>query len=147
MTVFAEHRRARFDYTILETFEAGIALNGIEVKSIKAGHMQLAGAFVIPRGNELFLLHANIPPYQAGNAPVGYDATRSRRLLLQHAEIAHLIDKMREQKLTLLPLRVYSKHDLVKVELGLCRGKRGPDKREAIKQRETKREIDRKMKE
>ena len=143
MEALTENRKARFDYTILETVEAGIALTGSEVKSAKAGHMNIVGSFVVPRGNELGLLHANIPPYQASNAPAGYDATRSRRLLLQRKEIAALTGKMKERGLTLLPLRVYLKGNLVKVELGLGRGKRGPDKREAIKQRETKREIGR----
>ena len=138
---FVENKKARFDYEILTSLEAGIALTGHEVKSVKAGHMSIAGAFAVPRGNELWLLHANIPPYQAANVPVGYEPTRSRRLLLNKKEIAELIGKMKERGLTLLPLRVYINHNLVKVELGLGRGKRGPDKRESIKKRETGREI------
>lgn len=145
MGALSENRKARFDYTIIDTVEAGISLTGSEVKSAKAGHMNIVGAFAIPRGNELWLLHANIPPYQAGNLPPDYDATRSRRLLLQRKEIAELIGKMKERGLTLLPLRVYLKGNLVKLELGLGRGKRGPDKREAIKKRETEREVARKF--
>ncbi len=146
MSSLSENRKAGFDYHILETMEAGIALTGHEVKSAKAGHMSIVGAFAIPRGNELWLLNANIPPYQIGNVPVDYDPMRSRRLLLQRKEIAELVGKMKERGLTLLPLRVYLKGNLVKLELGMARGKRGPDKREAIKKRETQREIGRTLK-
>jgi SsrA-binding protein len=146
MISLCENRKARLDYHILETVEAGIALTGHEVKSIKSGKMTLAGSFGVVRGNELYLIGANISPYQTGNVPKDYDPMRSRRLLLHRAEIMEFIGKMKERGLTLIPLRVYTKGTLVKVELGLCRGKRGPDKREAIKKREAQREIARTLK-
>lgn len=146
MANLAENRRARFDYEIIETYEAGIELLGSEVKSIKAGKVSLAGAFAVPRGSEIWLINLNIPPYQAGNAPDDYAPDRPRRLLLKSSEIAEMIGKTKERGLTILPLRVYNKGNLVKVELGLGRGKRGPDKREAIRKRETQREIKRTLK-
>lgn len=141
MSTFAENRKARFNYNILETYEAGVELKGHEVKAIKAGKLSLTGAFGIVRGNEIWLINAEVPPYQPGNTPKGYESSRPRRLLLKAAEIRELIGKMKERGLTLLPLRAYTKGNLVKIELGLGRGKRGPDKREAIRKRETAREI------
>ncbi|MBI2604262.1 MAG: SsrA-binding protein SmpB [Candidatus Harrisonbacteria bacterium] len=141
MGVLTENRKARFNYTILETYEAGIELKGFEVKAVKAGKMNLTGAFGIVRGNEIWLINADIPPYQPGNTPKDYESSRPRRLLLRAAEIRELIGKMKERGLTLLALRAYTKGNLVKIALGLGRGKRGPDKREAIKKRETGREI------
>lgn len=146
MGTLAEHRKARFNYVILDTYEAGVELKGYEVKAIKAGKMNLTGAFGIVRGNEIWLLNVEVPPYQPGNTPKGYESSRPRRLLLKAAEIRELIGKMKERGLTLLPLRAYTKGNLVKIELGLGRGKRGPDKREAIKKREAKREIQRSLK-
>ncbi len=143
MPNLVENRKARFDYNILETYEAGIELKGYEVKAVKAGKMNIAGTFAVVRGGEIWLLGAEIAPYQAGNAPADYDPKRSRRLLLRREEIAELTGKMKERGLTLLPLRVYTKGNLVKLELGLGRGKRGPDKREAIKKRDVQREIGR----
>ena len=146
MPNLSENRKARFNYEILETFEAGIELKGFEVKAIKNGHIDLAGTFAVIRGAEICLLNANIAPYQAGNVPSDYDSTRARRLLLNKKEISELTGKMKERGLTLVPLRVYNKGNLVKVELGLGRGKRGPDKRATIRKREVKREIERTLK-
>ncbi|MDO8584692.1 MAG: SsrA-binding protein SmpB [bacterium] len=146
MATLAEHRKARFNYTILGAYEAGIELKGYEVKAVKAGRMNLGGAFGIVRGNEIWLLNADVSPYQPGNTPKEYESSRPRRLLLRASEIRELIGKMKERGLTLLPLRAYTKGNLVKIELGLGRGKRGPDKREAIKKRETQREIGRTLK-
>ncbi len=145
MVNLAENKRARFDYEILETYEAGIELLGLEVKAVKAGKVSLAGSFAVPRGAEIWLINMDIAPYQVGNAPPDYKSDRPRRLLLNKAEIAEMIGKIKERGLTILPLKVYNKGNLVKVELGLGRGKRGPDKREAIKKRETSREIRRKL--
>ena len=146
MEALAENRKARFNYTILGAYEAGIELQGHEVKAVKAGRMNLGGAFGVVRGNEIWLLNADIAPYQPGNTPKDYESSRPRRLLLHASEIRELIGKMKERRLTLLPLRAYTKSNLVKIELGLGRGKRGPDKREAIKKRETRREINRELK-
>lgn len=146
MANLAENRKAWFDYEILEKYDAGVELKGFEVKAVKAGKIDIAGTFAVVRGNEIWLLSANIPPYQPRNTPADYDPKRSRRLLLQRHEIAELIGKMKERGLTLLPLKVYTKGNLVKIELGLGRGKRGPDKRQAIKKRESRREIERTLK-
>lgn len=146
MKVLSENRRARFDYEILGTYEAGIELRGYEVKAIKAGQANLAGAFAVPRGEELWLINMSISPYQAGNVPKDYVLDRPRRLLLKRAEIAGLIGKAKERGLTIVALSVYNKGNLLKVELGLGRGKRGPDKRESIKKRESQMEIKRTLK-
>jgi SsrA-binding protein len=141
MNILIENKRARFDYEILETYEAGIELRGFEVKAIKAGKVNLVGAYAVPRGNEIWLINMAIAPYQAGNVPADYKSDRPRRLLLNRAEISEMIGKVKERGLTILPLKVYNKGNLVKIELGLGRGKRGPDKREAIKKREAAREV------
>ena len=143
--IFAENRRAYFDYEILETYEAGIELSGLEVKSIKSGKAIIAGAFAIIRGSELFLVNADIPPYQMNNTPKEYDPTQTRKLLLRRSEIHSLIGKMQD-KLTLVAIKLYNENGLVKLLVGLARGKKKADKREAIKKRETKREIERTLK-
>lgn len=134
MQSIAENRRARFDYDILETYEAGIALTGQEVKSAKNGRLNLSGSRVIIRGGEAWLVGAEIPPYQPKNAPQGYDPSRSRRLLLHRDEAKTLAGKLREG-FSLIPLRAYVKHGLVKIELGLGKGRRKGDKRELLKKR------------
>ena len=141
MAVYAENRKARFDYETLETYEAGIELLGFEVKAIRAGRINLVGGFVIPRGRELWLTNVSIPAYQPSNTPRDYDPERSRRLLLHKSEIATLIGKSRESRLTLIPLRVYSKDRRIKVLIGVARKKRKGDKREAIKRRDIDREV------
>lgn len=146
MAELASNKRARFDYEILDTYEAGIELRGHEVKSAKSGRMNLIGAFALIRGNEAWLLNASIPPYQPKNAPPGYDPERSRRLLLKRAEIRELTGKTAEKGLTLVPLRAYTKRALVKLELGLGRHKKKADKRETIKKRVAAREIARAIK-
>ncbi len=143
MTVLSENRKARFDYAVVETLEAGIELRGFEVKSVKAGRMNLAGSYAIARNGELWLLNAGIPPYQTNNTPDGYDPARSRRLLVKRAEVARLLGKLKSERLTIVPLKVYSKRGLVKLELALARPKQKSDKRETIKKREAKRDIER----
>ena len=145
MPNLAEHRRARFDYDILETYEVGIELKGFEVKAIKSGRCNLDGSFVVREGNELKLLNADIPPYQPGNTPAGYDQKRSRRLLLKRDEIKYLIGKLREG-LTLVPLRMYTKGRLLKLAIGLAKRRKKTDKRDVIRKREAKREIERTLK-
>lgn len=141
MTVITQNKKAYFDYEILETFTAGIALKGFEVKAIKSGKINLAGSFVLIRNNEAFLVNADIPPYQPKNTPLDYDPKRTRALLLTKKELSRLIGLSEQKGLTLIPLRVYTKGNLLKLEFGLCRGKRKYEKREAIKKRETEREI------
>jgi len=140
------NRRAYFDYEILETFEAGIELFGFEVKAVKTGHINLSGSFAVIRNNEAWLLNATIPPYQPKNAPADYDPTRSRRLLLHKSQIKELIGSTSQKGLTIVPLKVYTKRNRVKVLIGLARHKKKTDKREVIKRREDRREIERTLK-
>ncbi len=135
----AENRKARFDYEILETFEAGIELKGSEVKSIRQGKVSLKGAYADVKDGEVYLLGMNIAPYDP-SGKFGHDPLRPRKLLLHKWEIKRLIGKVKEKGLTLIPLKVYLKGHLVKVELALVRGKRKYDKRETIKRRELERE-------
>lgn len=146
MAEIARNKRAYFDYEILEKFEAGIELLGIEVKAVKSGRVSLAGAYAIIRNNQVLLVGADIPPYQPQNTPADYDSQRTRKLLLTSAEIKNLIGKTKEAHLTILPLKVYTKGRLVKIELGLGRHKKKYDKRESIKKREAEREIKRSLK-
>lgn len=141
MAVFAINKRASFDYEILETLEAGLKLKGYEVKSIAAGRANLSGAHAVLKGNEVWLLNLDIPPYQPGNTPEAYDSKRTRKLLLNRAEINQLIGRTKEKGLTLVPLKLYNKNGRIKVEIGLARSKKKGDKREAIKKRDTEREI------
>jgi len=137
--VIATNRRARFEYEILETFEAGMALLGPEVKSLREGRANLADAYATVRRGEALLLHLHISPYeQAGRD--NPNPRRDRRLLLHKAEIRRLTGKLAERGFTLVPLRLYWKNGRAKVELGLARGKRLHDKRETIKRRESDRE-------
>jgi len=145
MGAISENRKAYFDYQILEKFEAGIELRGFEVKAIKTGRINISGSYAMVKDNQIWLLNADIPPYQPKNTPKDYDSKRSRRLLLTRKEINYLIGKIK-QKLTLLPLRVYTKGRRIKIELGLGRGKKKYEKREAIKKREIKKEIQRTLK-
>lgn len=146
MEIYSENRRARFDYEFLETFDAGIELLGLEVKSVRSGKASIAGSFVVIRGGEAFLLGADIPPYQPNNLPPGYEADRTRKLLLKKEEIARLAGAGNAERLTIVPLKLYNKHGLVKLELALARSKKKADKRQAIKKREVKREIRRTLK-
>lgn len=146
MKIFAENKKAYFNYEILEKFEAGISLLGQEVKSIKAGKVNLAGSYVILRGREAFWVGAKVPAYQPKNAPADYEEERPKKLLLKKAEIKYLIGKTKQKGLTLVPLRVYNAKGRVKLEFGLAKGKKTSDKREAIKKRETKREIEKELK-
>ncbi len=140
--VIASNRRARHDYEILDTVEAGIVLLGPEVKSLRAGRANLADGYATIRGREIFLLNVHISPYpQAGRE--NPDPRRERKLLLHRAEIARLSGKVVERGLTLVPLSLYFRDGRVKVELGLARGKRRFDKREAIRRREEEREVQR----
>ncbi|MEK7114775.1 MAG: SsrA-binding protein SmpB, partial [Patescibacteria group bacterium] len=118
MGVLASNKKAYFDYEILETYEAGVELKGYEVKSIKTGHINLAGSYVVIKDKQAWLLNADIPPYQPANMPSDYDSKCSRRLLLKKEEINELIGKTHEKGLTIVPLKVYNKHRWVKIEIG-----------------------------
>ena len=147
MKILAENKKAYFDYEILEKFEAGIALTGREVKSIKGGHISLNGSYVvIDSKGEVFLIGAHVPPYQPKNMPGDYDPERSRKLLLKRKEINYLIGKHDQKGLTFIPLKVYTNNGNIKLEFSIAKGKKQFDKRETIKKRDTEREIERAMK-
>lgn len=148
MKVILENKKALFNYSILEKFKAGIVLQGQEVKSIKTGKMGLRGSFIIVKEfpPEVFLIGADVPPYQPKNVAKDYDPKRSRKLLLRKSEIKQLIGKAKQKGLTMIPLKVYTDKGKIKIEFGIAKGKRKIDKRAQIKKRETEREIQRAMK-
>ncbi len=141
-----ENKKARLNYEILQEFEAGLELLGTEVKSLRAGNGKLEGAHAIVRGGEAYLVGAHIPPYQGANAGEGYDADRTRKLLLTKAEIAEISAYEGQKGLTVVPLRVYNKGKVLKLALGAARGRKDRDKRAVLKERDSKREIDRSLK-
>jgi SsrA-binding protein len=138
----AVNRRARHEYHIDETFEAGIALMGSEVKALRAGKANLLDSFGRVENGEVWLWNVHISPYSPASQ-FGHEPMRTRKLLLHRTEIARLQGKTKEKGLTLIPLRLYFKNGRAKVELGLARGKKQHDKRDAIREREVRREIDR----
>jgi len=146
MSVLIDNRKAHFNYEVVDKYEAGIELFGYEVKSIKGGRAILAGSFAIVRGGEVYLMNMQIPPYQVGNTPGGYDPTRTRKLLLSKKQIKAISPSDGMKGLTLVPLSLYNKGRLVKVELAVVKGKKNYDKRETIKKRDTDREIRREYK-
>jgi SsrA-binding protein len=146
MKFLSENRKARFDYEILETYEAGIVLTGQEVKSIKAGHANLTGAFAVIKPGGAVLLNCQIPPYQPKNMPTDYKPDRTRQLLLNKKELNYLLGKSHEGGLTIVPLSIYNKGRLIKLSIGLAKHKKKQDKRETIKKREVDREIRRTLK-
>ena len=141
----AENRRARYDYELLDRFEAGVVLTGTEVKSLRDGRVTLAQAYADVRGNEVWLIGAEISTYDQGNI-ANHDPTRDRKLLLHRGEIASLVGKVRERGQTLVPTRLYFKDGRVKVELALARGKEKGDKRRDISERDAKRQMERALK-
>lgn len=142
MKTLAQNKKAKFDYKILKKYEAGISLIGTEVKSIKQGRISLQGSYVTIKDEEVFLIGSNIPPYQPKNAPKDYNPEKQRKLLLKKQEIDQLIGKTKEKGLTLIPLKVYTRNGLIKIEIALAKGAKKSDKREKIK----KKEVDRKIK-
>jgi SsrA-binding protein len=140
--VISENRRARFDYTVEEKLEAGLQLMGSEVKSLREGTANLSDAYALPKGTELWLHHAHIGPWKPASI-FGHEPLRTRKLLLHRKEIERWSIKVRERGYSIIPLVLYFKQGKAKVELGLCRGKTHEDRRQTIKERETKRELDR----
>ena len=136
MENYAVNKRAAFDYELLDRLEGGLVLSGYEVKAIKTGHLSLKGAFLTIHGGELYLTNAHIPAYQSANVPQNYDEYRARKVLVHKRQLAALIGRTKQKGLTLVPIRVYSSHRLVKLEFAVGKGKRLVDKREDIKQRE-----------
>ncbi len=146
MTAIAENRRARFDYHIEERFEAGIVLEGWEVKAIRAGQVQLTDGYVVIRDGELSLIGCRINALRAASTHVHPEPDRTKKLLMHKAEIRRLIGKVEQRGYTLVPLNLHYKGGRVKVDLALAKGKATHDKRESIKEREGKREVERAMK-
>lgn len=145
MPSYAKNKKAYHDYEILEDYEAGIALNGDEVKSIKASQVNLKGSFVDIHNEEAFINDAHVSHYKQ-SARKEYDPTRKRKLLLHKKEIEKIDRAISEKGVTAIPLELYSKQGLIKVKIGICRGKKLYDKRNSIKKREQNIEIRRQMK-
>jgi SsrA-binding protein len=141
----ATNRKAYHDYFILETMEAGIVLKGSEIKSIRDGKVGLSDAYARPENGELWLFNSHIAAYNAASYNC-HDPERPRKLLLHRNEIDGIAGKIKQQRLTLVPLKLYIKHGVAKLELGIVKGKRAYDKRETIARREIKRELDRTLK-
>lgn len=144
--LIATNKQAYHEYFVEQTYEAGIVLVGCEVKSIRLGNINLKDSFAIIKNGEVFMLNCHISPYKMGSYN-NVDSKRTRKLLLNKAEIRKIKAKTEQKGYTLIPLKVYFKDALVKVELGLCKGKELHDKRQSIKEKENKRNVQRAMKE
>lgn len=144
--IVSDNRQARFLYEILETFEAGIALVGTEVKSIRAGKVNLRDGYGLVRNGEVWLINVHISPYEASGQYFNHDPRRSRKLLLHRKEINKLIGQIEQKGLTLVPLKMYLKGSNVKVTLALGKGKKLHDKRESLKRKQDERDMARAMK-
>ena len=144
--VLSDNRQARYLYEILETYEAGIQLTGTEVKSIRAGKVNLQDGYALIREGEAWLINIHISPYNASGQYFNHEPRRTRKLLLHRQEIRKLIGKVEQQGLTLVPLKMYMKRGLVKVSIALGKGKKLHDKRETLKRRQDQRDIQRVMK-
>ncbi|WP_299491190.1 SsrA-binding protein SmpB [Acaryochloris sp. IP29b_bin.137] len=144
--VISDNRQARFQYEILEVFEAGIALTGTEVKSIRAGKVNLRDGFAQIRNEEAFLLNVHVSPHTNVGQFFNHDPRRTRKLLMHRQEIRKLIGKTEQKGLTLVPLKLYLQRGWIKVTIGLARGKKLHDKRESIKKRQDKRDMERALK-
>lgn len=146
MTTYIHNKKATFNYEILERFEAGVVLEGHEVKSVRHSMGSLLGAYIVLRGGELFLVGATLSPFQPKNVPESHDPERARKLLLSRSEIQKLEKHLNTAGLTIVPIKWYSSKGKIKLEIALVRGKKKADKREAMKERDVKRDIDRTLK-
>jgi SsrA-binding protein len=147
MPSLAINKKARYDYEILETFEAGIVLSGQETKSAKAGQVSLASAYVVVDSHRnLYLLNATISAYKMAGSLPDYDPGHSRKLLLHRKEIDYLAGKIQQSGLTIVPLSLYTKHNKIKLEIALAKGKKKYDKRQTIRERDDQRTIQRLLK-
>jgi SsrA-binding protein len=141
--IIAKNRRAHFDYRVESRVEAGIALTGTEVKSLREGSAQLSDSYAIGQHGELFLLNAQIPPYKPAGPLLNHEPKRTRKLLLHRREIDKLLEQQQKGGYALIPLSIYFKDGRVKVEIGVAKGKRAADKRDSIAEKEAKREMER----
>lgn len=139
MKTLIENRKALFDFDLIEKYQAGLSLYGFEVKSLRLGRGTLQGSYIVVRGQELFWVGANIPAYQPNNTPRDYLPKRERKLLVTKKEINYLLGKTKEKGLTLIPIKVYTNRDKIKLEFALSKAKKKYDKRQSIKERETSR--------
>ena len=146
MSNYASNKKAHFNFEILETFEAGLVLLGTEVKSIRAGKAHLEGGHIIVRGAEAYLVGIGIPAFQPINTTKGYDPERARKLLLSKKELEELERATEHARLTAIPLSLYNKGRQIKLGFAIARGKKKADKRETLKIRDTKRELERTLK-
>ncbi len=142
MKVVCQNRKAFHDYEILETFEAGIVLSGTEVKSLRHGRANLRDSYVLIKDGEAYLLNCHISPYSHGNI-MNHEPLRTRKLLLHKKELMKLMGKVAQKGLTLIPLKIYFKGPWAKVEVALARGRKSYEKRDKIKEKEARREIER----
>ena len=142
--VLAKNKRARHDYHVVDSLEAGVVLHGTEVKSVRLGKVQLVDSFVRVEDGEAYLVGAHISPYEQGNR-FNVDPRRRRKLLVHKSEIRRLNRQVMEKGMTLVPLSVYLKRGIVKLEVGVCRGKRAFDKRETIRRRDAQRDMERQI--
>lgn len=142
-TPTVDNRRARHEFNILESLEAGLALTGTEIKSIRAGGVSLNEAFARVRDGELWLVNMYVPPYRAGNAFSAHEPRRARKLLVHKEQLTRLASRSAEKGLTIVPLRLYFTRGKAKVEIGLAKGKKLYDKRRSIQEREARRELER----
>ncbi len=144
MPVYAINKQGRFNYELLDNFEAGLVLTGAEVKSVKANKINLKGSYISHENDQLWLKKAHISPYQQKNQP-DYDPERPRKILMKRQEIDSLMGKHKSEGLTIIPEKVYNKGGLIKVQIALARGKKARDKRDTIKKRESDRKARRAM--
>ncbi len=145
MAEYLRNKKATFDYALTDTYECGIELLGTEVKSVKHHHGSLTGAYVVFLGGELYLLGAHIPPWQESNTLGEYDPYRSRRLLVHKRELAELKKAADTKGLTIIPISLYGKGTLVKVQIAVARGKKLSDKRETLKKKAVQRDLEREL--
>lgn len=138
---YVRNKKASFDYTFEKTIEAGIELLGTEVKSIKANHGSLNGAYIQVLGGEVYLLGAHIPAWQEKNTPLGFDPYRTRKLLVHKKEVFELLKALESKGLTVVPISLYNKGSIIKIQIAIAKGKKNFDKRESIKKRDLDREM------
>jgi len=146
MTTYINNKKVTFNYELLERIEAGISLYGTEVKSIRKGHGKLDGANVVIRGGEAYLVGSSVPAFQPANADKAYEGDRVRKLLLSKKQLLHLFTESEKKGLTVVPIRLYNAGRNIKLEIAIAKGKKKYDKRESLKARDTKRDIERTLK-
>ncbi len=146
MTTYIRNKKATFDYEILERFEAGLVLHGYEVKAIRSGNVSLNGAYIILKDDAAYLKGATVSYYQEANTPTSYNPERERKLLLSKKELTKLQKELNTAGLTIVPISLYNKKSKIKLEIALVRGKKKGDKRETLKKRDSKRAVDRLLK-